>query len=73
MTTVQTETTHNNTNYTHPKSRIIEESDQEKQFDELLRLWVFDKISLETLMLSYPDFDENMIKKVMKKLVALFP
>ena len=54
-----------------PISIICEEDSQETRFDNLLKLWIDDKISFQQLMENYPDFNASMISKILKKLVSI--
>jgi hypothetical protein len=55
----------------YPISIICEEDEQEAKFDELVKLWIEDKIEFSQLMDNYPDFNASMIEKIIKKINKL--
>jgi hypothetical protein len=55
----------------HPISAVCEEDYLEKQFDELIKLWINNKISYKVLLENYPDYDADFTKRIIKKLSSM--
>lgn len=54
------------------KGKVLEEDQQQKDFEELLKLWVDNKISYETMMKGYPDYDITMFEKICRLIKKTF-
>jgi hypothetical protein len=56
------------TNIPNIQGIICSENQEEKEFNELVKLWVDNKISYEFLLSHYPDHNPSMMKKILKSI-----
>lgn len=54
-----------------PIGDIVETDKEEKEFEEIIKLWVNDKISYEKLMENYPKSEDAKWKKLVRVFLGL--
>ncbi len=51
-----------------PISILIEKDEQEKKFEEMVKLWIDNEITFSQLMDDYPSYDASMLERIIKKI-----
>ena len=52
---------------------VVDESRQEKEFKNNIMLWMDNKITYNTLMETYPEYNESMAKRFIRFLERVIP
>ncbi len=54
-----------------PKGIILEEDSQIKNFEFFIKQWIDGKITYDQLLLHVPDYDDSMLKKIIKFILSM--